>query len=271
MLEIYQEIINLISKGEHAILATIISKCGSAPRSAGAKMLIKRDGTSLGTIGGGGVEHQIRKKAIEIMNSGESEVVHLDLFGIEDSAGPICGGQMDILLEPIMPPETLYLFGAGHISESVAAIGKRLAFRVVVIDPRAEFNNTERFPTADFLIVEEYANAFSQLDINQRSYIVIFTHGHNFDEQCLQFAVGTGGKYIGMIGSQKKVKEIRGHLLRKGISEQQLDRVHAPIGLAIGAETPEEIAISILAEIIKVKKADLLNRMDTPSFKSACL
>jgi len=260
MLEIYQEIINLISKGEPAVLATVISKHGSAPRNAGAKMLIKRDGTSLGTVGGGGVEHQIRKKAIEIMNSGESEVVHLDLSGISNEEGRaayICGGQMDILLEPIMPPETLYLFGAGHISECVAAIGKNLALRVVVIDPRAEFNNTERFPTAHSLIVEEYANAFSQLDVNQKSYIVIFTHGHTFDEECLQFAVGTEGKYIGMIGSQKKVKEIRERLLRKGISEQQLDRVCAPVGLGIGAETPAEIAISILAEIIKVRRGCL--------------
>jgi xanthine dehydrogenase accessory factor len=260
MLEIYQEIINLISKGENAVLATVISKCGSVPRSAGAKMLIKKDGTSLGTIGGGGVEHLIRKKAMGVMNSGELEVIHCDLSGISDEEGHqayICGGQMDVLLEPIVPPETLYLFGAGHISECVAAMGKRLAFRVVVIDPRAEFNNAERFPTAVSLIVEEYANAFPQLDINQKSYIVIFTHGHSFDEQCLQFGVGTEAKYIGMIGSQTKVKEIKGHLLRKGISEQQLDRVHAPIGLTIGAETPEEIAVSILAEIIKVKRGCL--------------
>ena len=256
MLEIYQEIINLISKGGQAVLATVISSHGSTPRKTQAKMLIKKDGTFVGSVGGGGVEHKIREKATEVMKSGEAQVVHIDLSG-EDPTGPICGGQMDVLLEPIVPPETLYLFGAGHISECVAVIGKRLAFRVVVIDPRAGFNNDERFPTADSLIVEEYANAFSQLDVNQKSYIVIFTHGHTFDEECLQFAVGTEGKYIGMIGSQKKVKEIREHLLQKGVSEQLLDRVCAPVGLDIGAETPAEIAISILAEIIKVRRGCL--------------
>ncbi len=254
MTDIYQEIVNLISRREPAVLATVISSQGSAPRRAQAKMLIKKDGTSLGTIGGGHVEHQIRKKAIEVMNSGESQVVHFDLSGREEPAAPICGGQMDVFLEPIVPPETLYLCGAGHISQSVAPMGKMLGFRVIVIDPRAEFNNVDRFPSADLLIVEEYAGAFSKLDIDEESYIMIFTPGHILDEQCLQFAVGTEAKYIGMIGSKKKVKKVKECLLQKGISQQQLDRVHAPIGLEVGAETPEEIAISILAEIVKVRR-----------------
>ncbi len=260
MLEIYQEIINLISKGESAVLATVVSKQGSAPRGTGAKMLVKRDGTVSGSVGGGKIEHLIRNKSVEMIKSGESEVMHFDLSELTDEAGKadyICGGQVDILLEPIIPPETLYLFGAGHISESAAAIGKRLAFRVVVIDPRAEFNNKERFPNADSLVVEDYADSYSQLDINRKSYIVIVTHGHAFDEQCLQFAVSTEAKYIGMIGSRQKVREIKDHLLQQGISESALDRVHAPIGLSIGAETPAEIAISIIAEIIKVRRGCL--------------
>ncbi len=255
MTDIYQEIVNLISRREPAVLATVISSQGSAPRRAQAKMLIKKDGTSLGTVGGGHVEHQIRRKAVEVMNSGESQVMHFDLSGREEPAAPICGGQMDIFLEPIVPPEMLYLCGAGHISQSVAPMGKMLGFRVVVIDPRAEFNNVDRFPNADLLILEEYASAFSKLDIDEESYIVIFTPGHILDEQCLQFAVGTEAKYIGMIGSKKKVKEIKERLQRKGVPPEQLDKVHSPIGLEIGAEMPEEIAISIMAEITKVRRA----------------
>ena len=254
MLEIYQEIVSLLSKGERAALATVISSHGSAPREAGAKILVKKDGTTIGTVGGGRVEHLICKKAMDVINSSQAQVAHFDLSGEEDLPGMICGGQMDIFLEPIVPTETLYLFGAGHISQSVAALGKMLGFQVAVIDPRAEFNNAERFPTADSLIVDGYDTVFSRLNIDQGSYIVIFTPGHASDEQCLQFAVGTGAKYIGMIGSQKKVKEVKGRLLQKGISQQQLERVHAPVGLDIGAETPEEIAISILAEIIKVRR-----------------
>lgn len=254
MSEIYQELVNITSKGERAVLATVISSRGSAPRKAGAKMLIKSDGTFIGSVGGGGVEHQVCEKAMEVINSGEPQIVHFDLSGREKEATMICGGQMDVFLEPILSQETLYLFGAGHISQSTAAMGKMLGFRVTVIDPRPEYNNTDRFPNADSLIVEDYDSAFPKLNVDGSSYIVIYTTGHVLDEQCLEFAVSTKAKYIGMIGSKKKVKEVKERLLKKGGPQQQLDKVHAPIGIEIGAETPEEIAISILAEIIRVKR-----------------
>lgn len=255
MVEIYQELSNLMAKGGRAVLATVISSHGSAPRQAGAKMLIKEDGTFMGTVGGGGVEQQVRDQAVEIMKSGKPQVLHLDLSGKGEGAAMICGGQMDVFMEPIMPQETLYLFGAGHISQSTTAIGKMLGFRIVIIDPRSEYNNTDRFPNADSLVVEDYETAFSKLAVDGHGYIVIYTPSHTLDEKCLQFAVGTEAKYIGMIGSKKKVKEVKERLLQNGIRRQQLDAVHAPIGLEIAAETPEEIAISILAEIIKVRRA----------------
>jgi len=254
MLDIYQELINLIAKGEGAVLATVITSEGSAPRKAGTKMLIKEDGSFIGTVGGGNVEHKIREELVEIIKSGQPKIMHFDLSGDEEEPAMICGGQMDIFLEPILPSATLYLFGAGHISQCTAAVGKMLGFRVVVIDPRSEYNNNDRFPDADSLVVEEYDSAFSKLDIGKDSYAVIYTTGHLFDEQCLRFVVGTQAKYMGMIGSKKKVKEVKERLLQKGVSPQQLDKVHAPIGLEIDAETPEEIAISILAEIVKVRR-----------------
>jgi len=254
MLEIYQELSRLISKGERAVLATIIRSRGSAPRKTGAKMLIREDGTFIGTVGGGGGEHQILNKAIETIKSGEPQIIHLDLSAKGKEAVMICGGQMDVFLEPILPSETLYLCGAGHIAQSTALVSKTLGFRVVVIDPRPEYTSSSRFPNADLLIVEDYAIALPKLDIDEHSYIIIYTHGHIFDEQCLHFAVGTKAKYIGMIGSKKKVREVKERLLQTGVSQQRLDQVHAPIGLEIGAETPQEIAISILAEIIKVKR-----------------
>ncbi len=254
MLEIYQELVKVISKGERAVLATIIVSHGSTPRRAGAKMLIKEDGTFVGTIGGGGTEHKIRSKVAEVMESGQPQIVRFDLSGKDEALQMLCGGQMDVFLEPILPPETVYLFGAGHTSQSTAIIGKMLGFRVVVIDPRPEYNNRDRFPTADSLIVEEYDSAFSKLNVDGDGYIIIYTTGHVVDEQCLEFAVGTKARYIGMIGSKKKAREVKEHLLQKGVSPQQLERVHTPIGLGISAETPEEIAISILAEIIKIKR-----------------
>lgn len=258
MLQIYQELVNLMSRGEPAVLATVISSRGSAPRKASAKMLIKKDETFIGSVGGGGVEHQVSRKAIEVMKTGQPQIVHFDLSGKECVAQMICGGQMDIFLEPILPSETLYLCGAGHIAQSTAAMGKMLGFRVVVVDPRPEFNNVDRFSDADSLVVEDYAVAIPKLNIDEDGYIIIYTPGHISDEQCLYFAVGTKANYIGMIGSKKKVREVKQRLLQKGVPQQQLDRVYAPIGIEIGAETPQEIAVSIIAEIIKVKRNSVI-------------
>ena len=255
MLEIYQELANIAVKGERAVLATVVSSRGSTPREAGTKMLIKGDGTLVGSIGGGNVEQAVQEKALEVMKSGEPQMMHLDLTGKGEEAWMICGGQLDVFIEPILPAETLYLFGAGHLSQSTAAVAKMLGFRVAVIDPRSEYNNNDRFPDADSLIVEDYDDAFSKLNVDENSYIVIYTPGHVSDEKCLRFAIGTAAKYIGMIGSKKKVKEIKERLRKKGMSQQQLDEVHAPIGLEINAQTPEEIAISILAEITKVRRS----------------
>ncbi len=254
MLEVYQELVKGISKGERAVLATIVSSQGSTPRKAGAKMLIKEDGSFVGTIGGGGTEHKIRQKVGEVMKSGQPQTVRFDLSGKDEALSMICGGQMEVFLEPILSMETIYLFGAGHTSQSTTTIAKMLGFRVVVIDPRPEYNNSDRFPDADSLIVEEYDSAFSKLSVDEDSYIVIYTTGHVVDEHCLEFAVTTKARYIGMIGSRKKAKEVKERLLQKGAPPQTVDRVYSPIGMHIGAETPDEIAISILAEIIKVKR-----------------
>jgi xanthine dehydrogenase accessory factor len=255
MLEIYQELANIAARGERAVLATVISSRGSVPRKAGTKMIIKGDGSLVGSIGGGNVEQAVQEKALDVMKSGEPQMIHLDLTGSGEEAWMICGGQLDVFLEPILPAETLYLFGAGHLSQSTAAMAKMLGLRVVVIDPRPEYNNNDRFPNADSLVVEEYDNAFSKLNVDENSYIIIYTPGHVSDEKCLQFAVGTAAKYIGMIGSKKKVREIKERLRKKGASQQQLNEVHAPIGLEINAQTPEEIAISILAELTKVRRS----------------
>ena len=253
MFEIYQELMRLLSEGRSAVLATIISSEGSTPREAGAKMLIREDGTFIGTIGGGGIEQQVLKKAAQILTSGRTERPNFNLTG-EDKTAMICGGSMEIFLEPVLPRETLYLFGAGHVSQSVAKVGNMLRLRSVIVDPRAEFNNAERFPQADLLVVEEYPRAFSELKIDKESYIIICTPQHISDEECLELALRTEAKYIGMIGSKRKVKEVKEHLLKKGVPVEKLDLVHSPIGLEIGAETPQEIAISIVAEIVKVRR-----------------
>ncbi len=256
MTDIYQEIVRLKAEGEEAALVTIVSATGSTPREEGAKMLVKPDGSILGTIGGGSLEAQVIAEAVKVIKQGKPKRLHMSLTAKEaEEVGMICGGDLEVFIEPVLTPSTLYIFGGGHISLPLAKMGKLLGFKIAVIDDRADFAHPDRFPEADILLAEDLARAFPQLKIDKSSYIVIVTRGHQHDEQVLEWAVGTAAKYIGMIGSQTKVKTVFSHLLAKGISQEQLDRVHAPIGLEIEAQTPEEIAVSILAEVIKVRRS----------------
>ncbi len=252
--DIYEAIASLRRRGEKAVLATIVSTRGSAPRKEGAKMLVQTNGKIVGTVGGGSLEHQIYKEALKLIEGSESHLAHFELTNEDASKeGMLCGGIVDVFIEPIKPLPMLLIFGGGHISFSLARIGKMVDFRVVVIDDRPEFANAERFPEADETIAEDMTSVMQRLDINSSSYIVIVTRGHQNDTQVLEWAVATPAAYVGMIGSKRKIQTIFSYLKTKGITQEQLDRVHSPIGLPIGAETPEEIAVSIMAEIIQVR------------------
>jgi xanthine dehydrogenase accessory factor len=256
MTDIYQEIVRIKAGGEEAALVTIVSATGSTPREEGTKMLVRADGSILGTIGGGSLEAQIIEEAVKVIKQGKPKRLHFALTAKEaEEAGMVCGGELEVFIEPILTSPSLYLFGGGHVSFPLAKMGKLLGFKIGVIDDRAEFANADRFPEADILLAGDFTKAFSELKIDKSSYIVIVTRGHQYDEMVLEWAVGTPAKYIGMIGSKTKVETIFSHLLTKGISREQLDRVHAPIGLEIDAQTPEEIAVSILAEIVKIRRS----------------
>jgi len=256
MTDIYQEIVRLKAEGEEAALVTIVSATGSTPREEGAKMLVKPDGGILGTIGGGSLEAQVIEEAVKVIKQGKPKRLHMSLTAKEaEEAGMICGGELEVFIEPVLTPPTLYIFGGGHVSLPLAKMGKLLGFKIAVIDDRADFAHPARFPEVDILLADDLTKSFPQLKIDKSSYIVIVTRGHQHDELVLEWAVGTAAKYIGMIGSKTKTETIFSHLLAKGISKEQLDRVHAPIGLEIEAQTPEEIAVSILAEVIKVRRS----------------
>jgi len=254
MTDIYQEIVRIKAEGEDAALVTIISATGSTPREEGTKMLVRADGSIMGTIGGGNLETLVIKKAVETIRKHKLERLH---FNLEEGGEPgmTCGGDVEVFIEPIVPVPTLYIFGGGHIALPLARMAKLVDFQIAVIDDRPEFANPQRFPEAELTIAEDFSKAFQKLSINKASYIVIVTHGHKSDEVVLERALATNAKYIGMIGSKIKNKTIFSHLLAKGISQELLDKVHAPIGLNIFAESPEEIAVSILAEIIKIRRS----------------
>jgi xanthine dehydrogenase accessory factor len=251
-LEIHQEIVNCLSEGKEAALVTIVSASRSTPRGAGARMLVKPDGSIMGTIGGGMVEAEAINIARRVIRSEKSELHKFSLTP-DKEPGMVCGGEMDIFVEPVLQTPMIYLFGAGHISLALARIGKLLGFRLTVIDDRPDYANEKRFPDADNIVVDNFAQSFNKIRIDKHSYIVIMTRSHTEDESVLEQALLTKAGYIGMIGSKTKVKTIFHNLKNKGIENDLLDKVHSPIGLEIFAETPEEIAISILAEIVKVK------------------
>lgn len=255
--DIYEEIMKIKQSGDMAALATIVKVKGSTPREEGTKMLIKSDGTILGSVGGGCTEAEIWQEGMKAMKEGTSRLLHFDLTGREGSQEDlICGGTMDVFIEPIYSPPTLFLFGGGHIGEASAKIAKMVGFRVAVIDDRPAFANKERFPEADLILAEDFDTAFPKVNINKQSYIVIACRGHELDQKVLGWAMSTDARYVGMIGSKKKVKTVFQNLMESGVSEEKLKTVYAPIGLAIRAETPEEIAISIMAEVIKVRRAE---------------
>ena len=266
MEDIYEEIVRIKQKGDVAALATIVWVKGSTPRAEGAKLLIKSDGSILGSIGGGCLEAEVWQEAMKVIAEETPKVLNFDLTGRKDTPeGLICGGIMEVLIEPILSQPTVYLFGAGHIASAVSHIAKMTGFRVTVIDDRPAYANAEKFPDADEFHVDDPTMTVSKLNINKPSYLVIACRGHLEDQQVLEQAIKTPAGYIGMVGSKKKVKTILTNMKAKGISQKNLDKIHAPIGLRIATETPDEIAVSIMAEIIDIRRQRVKPRVKAPS------
>lgn len=341
MKEFYEERLQLLSRGESFVLASIFDSQGSAPRTTGARMIIKKDGSIIGTVGGGKVEALVIEHGREIYNTKKTVLKEYRLQETENKGiGMACGGDVSILMEYVDADDTknielykavnnclkagekafiirkflkdgskinliykngkvifnggafseediekyaeavrhrdlliiqeedgmiliepicylgrVYIFGAGHVSQSLAQVAKKIDFMVTIIDDRPEFARAGRFPTADEIIVpESYENCFKGINIDKDSYIVIVTRGHLYDLTTLKQALKTEAYYIGMIGSRRKRDTVYEALKKDGFTIDDFNRVHNPIGLEIGAETPEEIAISIAAELIKVRR-----------------
>ncbi len=253
--DIYSEIVRLRRAGEKCALATIVSARGSIPAYESAKMLIRKNGSILGTVGGGCVEAQVLTVAREVMETGRPKTLSFDLSGraLEES-GLICGGELEIFIEAVLPQPAAIIFGAGHISKGISKIASLAGFAVTVVDDRASFANRERFPEAEEVYAADYETVFPQLPVNDSSYLIIVTRGHKDDLRVLRLAATRAARYIAMIGSKKKVIEILRELEKEGIPAALLERVHAPMGLDIGAVTPEEIAVSVVAEMIALRR-----------------
>jgi xanthine dehydrogenase accessory factor len=254
-MDIYEEIVKLRQQGRRGAVATIVSVRGSIPSFKTAKMLVRDDGSICGTIGGGCVEADVWQAAREVMESEKPRTLTFNLNqDPKYDTGLVCGGTLDIFIEPVLPPALLYIFGAGHVAVNLYRVAQNGGFDVTVIDDREAYANCERFPAAREVIAEDLEQAMIRLKPSESSYIVIVTRGHRDDMRCLRWAVQTQARYIGMIGSKRKTIAIYKELQKEGLPAELFKRVHAPVGLDIGAVTPEEIAVSITAELIAVRR-----------------
>ena len=254
-MDIYEEIVKLRKEGRRGAVATIVNVRGSIPSFKTAKMLVRDDGSITGTIGGGCVEAEVWQAAREVMESEKPRTLSFNLNqDPKYDVGLVCGGTLDIFIEPVLPPATLYIFGAGHVSLNLCRIAGNAGFDVTVVDDRDMYANRERFPIAQQVIADDFEKAMAALAPSESSYIVIVTRGHHDDMRILRWAVQTPARYIGMIGSKRKTIAIFRELTKEGIPEKLFERVHAPVGLDIGAVTPEEIAVAITAELIAYRR-----------------
>lgn len=261
---LYAAMAELTAQGARFVLATVTDVKGSSPRDLGAKMLVLADGSSVDTIGGGVLERQAIDDALACLASGRPCLRVYELWPDgENALGSLCGGTVTVFFEPHGPCRTLLVVGAGHVGEKLCSCAAMLDFRVAVLDSREEMLTSDRFPEVDEILCGDPARAAELFDIGDRTSVVIVTHSAEHDEKALRAVVGTPAAYVGMMGSRNKVRTILGRLRDDGIAGEVLSRVHAPIGLDIGAETPAELAVSIMAEIVAEQYGKL--HRDTPA------
>jgi xanthine dehydrogenase accessory factor len=244
-----------LESGEDAALVTIVSTQGSTPQRVGARLLVYADGRTIGTIGGGCYENDAAGRAREAIRTRKAGVTRYDLSDdVAGENGLICGGRMEVFIEPLDASPRLVIVGAGHVSQHVARMAADVGFRVHVLDDREAFANRDRFPSADEVTVAGIAEFLQAAALPGSAFVVVVTRGHTHDLAAIRALAGRPLRYVGMIGSRAKVARIFEALRAEGAPPEWLDGVHAPIGLQIGAVTPEEIAVSIVAELVAVRR-----------------
>jgi len=254
MQSIYEAILDAQRSGQPAALATVIRARGSVPRHETSKMLVLADGRIVGTVGGGELENRTIEEARQVMREGAARIVTHSLVDPSRGDAGVCGGEVEVFIEPITPPATLLIIGAGHVGKALAHLAHWMGYRVVVTDDRAELCARDFIPDADEFVVGPVAEALQKIRVDHQTYVACVARGYLYDVDALPILLQSPAPYIGVIGSKRRwvmaVKDLRA----KGISDEALARVRAPIGLEIQAETPEEIAVSIMAEMVLLRR-----------------
>lgn len=250
---IYQALSELEKNNEPAALCTVTKSEGSTPRHVGSKMLVYPDGKFIGTVGGGELENRVIKAALQAIKNGKAQTLEYSMADPSRGDPGVCGGQVEVFVEPILPTPTLVVIGAGHVGKAVVHLAKWLGFRVAVCDDRVEFCNPESTPGADEYYPVEMGKLAEKLKVTGQTYLVVTSRGSSVDAVGLPSLLESQAAYIGVIGSKRRWATTVKALKEKGVSEELLNKVHSPIGLELQAETPEEIAVSIMAEVLMVK------------------
>ena len=255
MMDLYEEILKVRKNGKRAALATIVRVRGSIPSYEAAKILVREDGSTLGSIGGGCVEAEVVLASQKAMQEEKSRMLSFDLTEDDvEQSGLVCGGTLEVFVEPILAPPRLFVFGAGHVSRAISKVATLAGFQTVIIDDRPDYASPKRFPEAAEVIADYFEKAFTRVQLNESSYAVIVTRGHKEDFTVLRWAIQTPARYIGLIGSKRKIRTLYERLEEEGFDPERFKKVTAPLGLDIGAITAEEIAIAFVAEIIAVRR-----------------
>lgn len=258
---IYQAVAKVIDAGERAALCTVVQTSGSTPRHAGSKMLVYPTGQFLGTVGGGEIEQRVMHEALEAINDGKIRMLEYQMVNPEDGDPGVCGGSLKVYIEPIKPSAQIIVVGGGHVGKAVVHLAHWLGFRVAISDDREELCNPEIHPNADAYYPVTLAELPKFAAINSETYIILTTRGSSVDVDGLEPVLKTSAGYIGVIGSKRRWLTTRKALVERGVPETLINKVHSPIGLELNAETPEEIAVSILAEIIMLRNHGTGNLM----------
>ena len=251
-MDIFEEIVRLKKLSRASALATIVECRGSAPQKQGAKMLVRDDGTVLGTLGGGCIEADVVQHCLMAMRDGQARTVPFELN--EKEGGLVCGGALTVYIEPVLTDPRLVILGAGHVGKAVATLARFVGFRVTVVDDRPQFANRDAIPDAHEHVVDAFETVFSQVPADRGTYVLVATRGHNHDLDAVTAALRTDAGYIGLLGSRRKKGLLMNALRDDGFAQEDIARVIVPVGLPIGSVTPEEIAVSIMAQIIQHRR-----------------
>ncbi len=254
MREVYRALAALEEEGKSGVLCTIINADGSTPRSEGSKMLVYPDGSIVGSVGGGEVEGRIIQQALELLSSGQTKVVAYNLIDPQQGDPGVCGGAVEVFIEPVYAPDELLVIGGGHVGQAVVHLGKWLGFRVILSDDRPEYCTPQSAPGADVYLPCEIDELPSRFEFSDRTSVVLATRNMQVDTSGLPEILSEPSAYVGVISSQRRWALTREELLNLGVDPAAVDRVYAPIGLDLKAETPEEIALSIMAEVVMTKQ-----------------